>query len=197
MPKLILSLPEDQKFGCQCSCVLNSWLQSVMRVNGCDLSWNILAYVLWLCWALLGPVQSLSCPFCICQETGFWFVLHHVPTGPSAGMYSPGYSEHMPMGRFSNNRAHSNYRVSLHATGALPWEQTPSPAPAPRACKPLMLSVLSVPLGAPTRLFVSADKAARGLARQRSEPGSTCSAWLWASTAALPSAQAASLPLCS
>ncbi|KAF2977706.1 hypothetical protein EK904_007674 [Melospiza melodia maxima] len=46
-------------------------------------------------------------------ETGFWFVLHHVPTGPSAGMYSPGYSEHMPMGKFSNNRAHSNYRAGM------------------------------------------------------------------------------------
>lgn len=69
----------------------------------------------------VSDVPSLS------QETGFWFVLHHVPTGPSAGMYSPGYSEHMPMGKFSNNRAHSNYRVSLHATGALPSEQTPSP----------------------------------------------------------------------
>lgn len=47
------------------------------------------------------------------QETGFWFIFHHVPTGPSVGMYSPGYSEHIPLGKFHNNRAHSNYRVSL------------------------------------------------------------------------------------
>lgn len=46
------------------------------------------------------------------QETGFWFIFHHVPTGPSVGTYSPGYSEHIPLGRFHNNRAHSNYRVS-------------------------------------------------------------------------------------
>lgn len=72
------------------------------------------------------------------QETGFWFVLHHVPTGPSAGMYSPGYSEHMPMGRFSNNRAHSNYRVSLHATGMLPSKKHRFLAPALRICKLLM-----------------------------------------------------------
>lgn len=52
---------------------------------------------------------------CLFQETGFWFVLHHVPTGLSTGMYPPGYSEHLPMGMFYNNRAHSNYRVSLHA----------------------------------------------------------------------------------
>lgn len=36
-----------------------------------------------------------------------------MPTGPSVGMYSPGYSEHIPLGKFYNNRAHSNYRVSL------------------------------------------------------------------------------------
>nr|XP_036869469.1 cell migration-inducing and hyaluronan-binding protein [Manis javanica] len=47
------------------------------------------------------------------QETGFWFIFHHVPTGPSAGMYSPGYSEHIPLGKFHNNRAHSNYRAGM------------------------------------------------------------------------------------
>uniref|UniRef100_A0A669PCX9 hyaluronoglucosaminidase n=1 Tax=Phasianus colchicus TaxID=9054 RepID=A0A669PCX9_PHACC len=55
----------------------------------------------------------INCAAAGSEETGFWFVLHHVPTGPSAGMYSPGYSEHMPMGRFSNNRAHSNYRAGM------------------------------------------------------------------------------------
>uniref|UniRef100_A0A4W3GXB8 hyaluronoglucosaminidase n=1 Tax=Callorhinchus milii TaxID=7868 RepID=A0A4W3GXB8_CALMI len=47
------------------------------------------------------------------EETGFWFIFHHVPTGPSEGMYSPGYSEHMPLGKFYNNRAHSNFRAGL------------------------------------------------------------------------------------
>lgn len=53
---------------------------------------------------------------CVCvrpQETGFWFIFHHVPTGPSEGMYSPGKTEHTPMGKFINNRAHSNYRVRV------------------------------------------------------------------------------------
>ncbi|KAK1798023.1 hypothetical protein P4O66_000525 [Electrophorus voltai] len=47
------------------------------------------------------------------EETGFWFIFHHVPTGPSEGMYSPGTTEHTPMGRFINNRAHSNYRAGM------------------------------------------------------------------------------------
>ncbi|XP_032556470.1 cell migration-inducing and hyaluronan-binding protein isoform X1 [Chiroxiphia lanceolata] len=55
----------------------------------------------------------INCAAAGSEETGFWFVLHHVPTGPSAGMYSPGYSEHVPMGKFSNNRAHSNYRAGM------------------------------------------------------------------------------------
>lgn len=106
------------------------------------------------------------------QETGFWFVLHHVPTGPSAGMYSPGYSEHMPMGKFSNNRAHSNYRVSLHATGMLPSKKHHFLAPTLRVCK-LLMPVLSVSLKVHASLFVSADKAARMLAWEHSESAST------------------------
>lgn len=51
--------------------------------------------------------------FIVLQETGFWFIFHHVPTGPSEGLYSPGHTEHTPMGHFTNNRAHSNYRVSF------------------------------------------------------------------------------------
>lgn len=51
--------------------------------------------------------------FIVRQETGFWFIFHHVPTGPSEGLYSPGHTEHTPMGHFTNNRAHSNYRVSF------------------------------------------------------------------------------------
>lgn len=70
-------------------------------------------------WAIPWPQQGV-CRADLCgsprfpqQETGFWFIFHHVPTGPSVGMYSPGYSEHIPLGKFYNNRAHSNYRVSL------------------------------------------------------------------------------------
>lgn len=60
-----------------------------------------------------GWCSGLRLPLVPQQETGFWFIFHHVPTGPSVGMYSPGYSEHIPLGKFHNNRAHSNYRVSL------------------------------------------------------------------------------------
>uniref|UniRef100_A0A674K329 hyaluronoglucosaminidase n=1 Tax=Terrapene triunguis TaxID=2587831 RepID=A0A674K329_9SAUR len=55
----------------------------------------------------------INCAAAGSEETGFWFVFHHVPTGPSEGMYSPGYTEHIPMGKFYNNRAHSNYRAGM------------------------------------------------------------------------------------
>uniref|UniRef100_A0A8C8YL30 hyaluronoglucosaminidase n=1 Tax=Prolemur simus TaxID=1328070 RepID=A0A8C8YL30_PROSS len=55
----------------------------------------------------------INCAAAGSEETGFWFIFHHVPTGPSAGMYSPGYSEHSPLGKFHNNRAHSNYRAGM------------------------------------------------------------------------------------
>uniref|UniRef100_A0A8D0H416 hyaluronoglucosaminidase n=1 Tax=Sphenodon punctatus TaxID=8508 RepID=A0A8D0H416_SPHPU len=55
----------------------------------------------------------INCAAAGSEEAGFWFVLHHVPTGPSKGMYPPGYSEHVPMGKFYNNRAHSNYRAGM------------------------------------------------------------------------------------
>lgn len=80
----------------------------------------------------LGPLDKRlagaeSCGFSFSpQETGFWFIFHHVPTGPSVGMYSPGYSEHIPLGKFLNNRAHSNYRVSV--SGSPIWA-APRPEP--------------------------------------------------------------------
>ena len=125
---------------------------------------------------------------CLSQETGFWFVLHHVPTGPSAGMYSPGYSEHMPMGKFYNNRAHSNYRVSLHAMGTLPLE----PAPSPGSSSPGLQASTACALcsAQPCTLVVSADTA-RALGASRHLLS------FWAFRAALCSAQAAALPLCS
>ncbi|XP_060035573.1 cell migration-inducing and hyaluronan-binding protein isoform X3 [Erinaceus europaeus] len=55
----------------------------------------------------------INCAAAGSEETGFWFIFHHVPTGPSAGAYSPGYSEHSPLGKFQNNRAHSNYRAGM------------------------------------------------------------------------------------
>ncbi|XP_062998620.1 cell migration-inducing and hyaluronan-binding protein [Elgaria multicarinata webbii] len=63
---------------------------------------------------LANPHNNLiNCAAAGSEETGFWFVLHHVPTGLSTGMYPPGYSEHIPMGMFYNNRAHSNYRAGM------------------------------------------------------------------------------------
>ncbi|KAH0620014.1 hypothetical protein JD844_014512 [Phrynosoma platyrhinos] len=63
---------------------------------------------------LANPHNNLiNCAAAGSEETGFWFVLHHVPTGLSVGMYPPGYSEHIPMGTFYNNRAHSNYRAGM------------------------------------------------------------------------------------
>ncbi|XP_044086275.1 cell migration-inducing and hyaluronan-binding protein isoform X1 [Neovison vison] len=55
----------------------------------------------------------INCAAAGSEETGFWFIFHHVPTGPSEGMYPPGYSEHIPLGKFHNNRAHSNYRAGM------------------------------------------------------------------------------------
>uniref|UniRef100_A0AAQ5YUA8 G8 domain-containing protein n=1 Tax=Amphiprion ocellaris TaxID=80972 RepID=A0AAQ5YUA8_AMPOC len=55
----------------------------------------------------------INCAAAGSEETGFWFIFHHVPTGPSEGLYSPGHTEHTPMGQFTNNRAHSNYRAGM------------------------------------------------------------------------------------
>uniref|UniRef100_A0A8D3C7J5 Cell migration inducing hyaluronidase 1 n=1 Tax=Scophthalmus maximus TaxID=52904 RepID=A0A8D3C7J5_SCOMX len=55
----------------------------------------------------------INCAAAGSEETGFWFIFHHVPTGPSEGLYSPGRTEHTPMGQFINNRAHSNYRAGM------------------------------------------------------------------------------------
>ncbi|XP_020497083.1 cell migration-inducing and hyaluronan-binding protein [Labrus bergylta] len=55
----------------------------------------------------------INCAAAGSEETGFWFVFHHVPTGPSEGLYAPGQTEHTPMGQFTNNRAHSNYRAGM------------------------------------------------------------------------------------
>lgn len=55
----------------------------------------------------------INCAAAGSEETGFWYIFHHVPTGPSEGLYSPGRTEHTPMGQFTNNRAHSNYRAGM------------------------------------------------------------------------------------
>ncbi|XP_045437570.1 cell migration-inducing and hyaluronan-binding protein isoform X2 [Pipistrellus kuhlii] len=63
---------------------------------------------------MANPNNNLvNCSAAGSEETGFWFIFHHVPTGPSVGTYSPGYSEHIPLGRFHNNRAHSNFRAGM------------------------------------------------------------------------------------
>ncbi|KAM4039272.1 cell migration-inducing and hyaluronan-binding protein isoform 1-T2 [Anomaloglossus baeobatrachus] len=55
----------------------------------------------------------INCSAAGSEETGFWFIFHHVPTGPSEGLYAPGKSELTPLGKFHNNRAHSNYRAGM------------------------------------------------------------------------------------
>ncbi|KAM4676367.1 cell migration-inducing and hyaluronan-binding protein isoform 1-T2 [Discoglossus pictus] len=55
----------------------------------------------------------INCSAAGSEEAGFWFIFHHVPTGPSQGLYAPGHSEHTPLGKFENNRAHSNYRAGM------------------------------------------------------------------------------------
>uniref|UniRef100_A0AAX7V7N2 hyaluronoglucosaminidase n=1 Tax=Astatotilapia calliptera TaxID=8154 RepID=A0AAX7V7N2_ASTCA len=55
----------------------------------------------------------INCAAAGSEETGFWFLFHHMATGPSNGSYSPGYTEHTPMGQFTNNRAHSNFRAGM------------------------------------------------------------------------------------
>uniref|UniRef100_A0A3B4F2S3 hyaluronoglucosaminidase n=1 Tax=Pundamilia nyererei TaxID=303518 RepID=A0A3B4F2S3_9CICH len=55
----------------------------------------------------------INCAAAGSEETGFWFLFHHLATGPSNGSYSPGYTEHTPMGQFTNNRAHSNFRAGM------------------------------------------------------------------------------------
>lgn len=63
---------------------------------------------------IANPSNNLiNCAAAGSEETGFWFIFHHVPTGPSEGLYSPGRTEHTPMGQFTNNRAHSNYRAGM------------------------------------------------------------------------------------
>lgn len=108
---------------------LNDISEDSLSLNpGTVISWQVLTSpswpselikILWLtisAMTLAHPAFSVRVCVCVCvipQETGFWFIFHHVPTGPSEGLYSPGRTEHTPMGQFINNRAHSNYRVSL------------------------------------------------------------------------------------
>lgn len=102
---------------CTCLCMnkkISTWMYTCAWVLCCSTfivlkqpkSWHLLFICVCLC--------------VIPQETGFWFIFHHVPTGPSEGLYSPGHTEHTPMGQFTNNRAHSNYRVSLRTDRC--WE---------------------------------------------------------------------------
>ncbi|XP_042333258.1 cell surface hyaluronidase-like isoform X1 [Sceloporus undulatus] len=47
------------------------------------------------------------------QHVGIWYIFHWVPTGASEGQYPAGQSELTPLGRFYNNRAHSNFKAGL------------------------------------------------------------------------------------
>ncbi|XP_075063895.1 cell migration-inducing and hyaluronan-binding protein isoform X2 [Mixophyes fleayi] len=63
---------------------------------------------------IANPNNNLvNCSAAGSEETGYWFIFHHVPTGPSEGLYAPGRSELTPLGKFHNNRAHSNYRAGM------------------------------------------------------------------------------------
>lgn len=75
--------------------------------------------------------------------------------------------------------------------GMLPSEQTPSLPPAPQA---ITACAFCFPWSSAALLVCGSDKAARGSARGQPAPALLGA---WASRAALPSARAASLPLCS
>lgn len=90
-----------------------------LYMNLCTDSLLFYIYSSQITYILTASLYMFMCVCVIPQETGFWFIFHHVPTGPSEGLYSPGHTEHIPMGHFTNNRAHSNYRVSLGTVGSV------------------------------------------------------------------------------
>nr|XP_056722063.1 cell surface hyaluronidase-like [Euleptes europaea] len=47
------------------------------------------------------------------QDVGMWFIFHRVPTGHSEEQYPAGLSELTPLGKFYNNRVHSNFKAGL------------------------------------------------------------------------------------
>eukprot|EP00058_Branchiostoma_floridae_P009244 XP_002594732.1 hypothetical protein BRAFLDRAFT_81182 [Branchiostoma floridae] len=48
-------------------------------------------------------------------HTGIWYIFHREPTGPSAGALPKYHAERSPLGRFFNNRAHSNGKPRVPA----------------------------------------------------------------------------------
>eukprot|EP00058_Branchiostoma_floridae_P009247 XP_002594735.1 hypothetical protein BRAFLDRAFT_81185 [Branchiostoma floridae] len=62
------------------------------------------------------------------QGVGIWYLFHHEPTGLSAGSLPPLQSSYSPMGRFYNNRAHSNGQGMMIEAGV---KTTPATASSP------------------------------------------------------------------
>ncbi|XP_019641535.1 PREDICTED: transmembrane protein 2-like [Branchiostoma belcheri] len=61
---------------------------------------------------------------------GIWYLFHHEPTGLSAGTLPPGQAEHAPLGKFYNNRAHSNFRQGLMVDNGVKTTQASASHPA-------------------------------------------------------------------
>ncbi|CAH1264690.1 TMEM2 [Branchiostoma lanceolatum] len=62
------------------------------------------------------------------KGTGIWYLFHREPTGLSAGSLPPYQSSYSPMGRFYNNRAHSNQQGLMVEAGV---KTTPATASRP------------------------------------------------------------------
>ncbi|XP_066283940.1 inactive cell surface hyaluronidase CEMIP2-like [Branchiostoma lanceolatum] len=62
------------------------------------------------------------------EGTGIWYLFHQEPTGLSAGSLPPFQSSYSPMGRFYNNRAHSNGHGMMIEAGV---KTTPATASSP------------------------------------------------------------------
>ncbi|XP_019627189.1 PREDICTED: cell migration-inducing and hyaluronan-binding protein-like [Branchiostoma belcheri] len=60
---------------------------------------------------------------------GIWFIFHREPTGPSAGALPRFQAEQSPLGRFYNNRVHSNGRAGLMLDGGVKTTQATANSP--------------------------------------------------------------------
>ncbi|XP_019639731.1 PREDICTED: transmembrane protein 2-like [Branchiostoma belcheri] len=62
-------------------------------------------------------------------EVGIWYIFHNAPTGPSAGSLPYKQAERTPLGRFYNNRVHSNARRGLVIDDRVKTTQASARAP--------------------------------------------------------------------
>ncbi|XP_066293957.1 cell surface hyaluronidase-like [Branchiostoma lanceolatum] len=62
-------------------------------------------------------------------HTGIWYIFHREPTGPSEGALPKYQSERAPLGRFYNNRAHSNGIDGLMIDGGVKTSQPSANSP--------------------------------------------------------------------